>query len=328
MLFIYSLMSKKYFNLSDAELLTKTAMAAQTEKEATLALLEYLYEVDIRKVYATKSFSSLFEYIVKELGFSESQASERVSAVRLMRSTPEVKVHLESGHLNLSTAAKIQRFVQAERKLSLPLVAEQKTALIQECLNQSKRSVDKILFEHASVPTKIAMQERVTPLGPELVKLTLTLDSKAEKKLKRAQELIRTETVAELLEKALDALIDQQEKKLGKVLKENLIPEIKPTLPTPPAALLKKNTSRYIPKEFKRIIYQRSGGKCEFVDEKSKKCCESRAHLEVDHVTPLAKNGKTELSNLRYLRHEHNQREAMNWKINVRKSLKASPLKT
>ncbi len=149
---------KNFSRLNDHELLNQTALAARTEKSATLALLEYLCEVDSRKVYATKSFSSLFEYIVKELSFSESQAGERVNAVRLMRNTPEVKAHLESGKLNISTAAKIQRFVQSEKKLAVPLDQKEKTTLIHECLNQSKRKVDQILFEHASEPTKLAMK--------------------------------------------------------------------------------------------------------------------------------------------------------------------------
>jgi hypothetical protein len=305
-------MKSSHAQLTDHDLLNQTVVAAKYEKAATLALLEYLCEVDSRKAYATLALSSLFEYIVKELGFSESQASERVSAVRLMRQTPGVKVHLESGKLNLSTAAKIQRFVQTEKKLATALKTEEKLDLIQECLGKSKRSVDHILFQHASEPTQVAMKERVTLVGEDQVKLTVTLDLKTEAKLKRARELIRTETVSELLGKALDALIEQQEKKMGKV-------EASPKTAsrTPPAALAKATQSRYIPREFKNIVYERSGGRCEFTDQKTKIRCESRAYLEMDHIVPLARNGNTEITNLRYLCRNHNVRSAVNWGISM-----------
>ncbi len=302
-------MIKKHFDLSDYELLTKTAAAAKTEKEAMMTLLEYLCEVDERKVYATKSYSSLFEYLMKELLFSEAQASERVNAVRLMRSMPEVKDHLETGKLNLSTAAKIQRFVQAENKLATPLNPNKKTELVQECLGQSKRQVEKILFAHASEPNQIAMKERITVVSEDKIELKITLTAQVEEKLKRAKQLVRTETMAALLEKALDALIDLQEKKLGK----STSAEIKPNYSTLPAKLDASTRSRYIPKAFKKVIYQRSGGQCEYSEPKTKKRCESRAHLEIDHVVPMARNGKTELNNLRHLCHSHNARAAMDW---------------
>jgi hypothetical protein len=44
-----------------------------------------------------------------------------------------------------------------------------------------------------------------------------------------------------------------------------------------------------------------------------KKRCESRSHLEIDHVTPMAAQGKTRLSNLRHLCRVHNAREAIEW---------------
>lgn len=44
-----------------------------------------------------------------------------------MRSTPEVKAHLEPGQLSLITAAQIQRFIQVEKKVGNPLSVERKS---------------------------------------------------------------------------------------------------------------------------------------------------------------------------------------------------------
>ncbi|NDG84051.1 MAG: hypothetical protein EBX52_03315, partial [Proteobacteria bacterium] len=100
--------------LTDEQLLGQTRSLAQAEKGATLALLEYLNAVDARRAYAIGAYSSLFDYVVRGLGYSEAQASERVNAVRLMTQNPEVKLHLQSGAMNLTIAAQVQRFISQE----------------------------------------------------------------------------------------------------------------------------------------------------------------------------------------------------------------------
>jgi hypothetical protein len=232
--------------------------------------LEYLVVVEAKKVYAIQAYSSLFEYLVKGLQFSESQASERINAMKLVRDNPEVKKNLESGKLNLTNAAKIQRFIQTEKKLASELPPEDKIDLVKKCLDQSKRNVDQILFEQASVPTKIAMQERVRLVAQNHVELKVVLTAQTEEKLKRARELIRTETVAELLEKALDALIEKAEKKIGKtpINTQSLNSTL---LDKELEAKQKSNDRRYIPQAFKKIIYKRSDGQCEYITADGKK---------------------------------------------------------
>lgn len=129
-----------FSHISDHELLNETLAAAKIEKAATLKLLDYLYEVDVRRLYAHQHYGSLFEYLVKELGFSEPAASERVSAFRLMRAVPETKSLLENGSLSLTNAAQIQRFIKTEEKVcNEKFTACQKDSVVQACLNQSKR---------------------------------------------------------------------------------------------------------------------------------------------------------------------------------------------
>ena len=78
-------------HFSNLELLAKTLIAAKSEYSATLKLLEYLSLVHARKAY------------------------ERISAMRLVDQVPEVRVHLESGALNLTNAAQIHRFAKVEK---------------------------------------------------------------------------------------------------------------------------------------------------------------------------------------------------------------------
>ncbi len=70
--------------LSDHELHIEVEKKAGAEKTVTLELLEYLHEIDIRRVYALMGYSSLWEYVCKYLKYSEYQASEKINAMRLI----------------------------------------------------------------------------------------------------------------------------------------------------------------------------------------------------------------------------------------------------
>jgi hypothetical protein len=304
-------MKQKYRHLSEDQLLTQTKTAAQTEQSATFALLEYLCEVDQRRAFAAKNYTSLFDYLVRGLGYSESQSAERVAAVRLMRQNEEARESIQTGKLTLTSAAQIQRFIQAERKVAeKPVSPDRATELIQTCSGKSKREVEKFLLSEASAPTKIAMQERTRQVSPSALEIKMTLNPATQAKLARARELIHTETMAEVFERALDSLIAEKEKALGKIIPD----ELKKT-PTPPAKPITmqprkiKSNPRYVPTQFKRIIYERSKGQCEFTNSNNTRC-PARTHLEVDHVKPLAQGGKTEITNLRHLCRNHNQYRA------------------
>jgi|GEM_PF-7001011 len=62
------------------------------------------------------------------------------------------------------------------------------------------------------------MKEKLTSIDPEYFELKVTLTSETEKKLERARELTKHESLSDLLDKALFALIDREEKRMGKSL--------------------------------------------------------------------------------------------------------------
>ncbi len=297
-------MKQKYRHLSENQLLTQTKIAAQTEQSATFALLEYLCEVDQRRAYASENYSSLFDYLVHGLHYSESQSAERVAAVRLMRQNEEARESIQTGKLTLTSAAQIQRFIQTERKVAeKPLSPERASELIQTCSGKSKREVEKLLFTEASPQTQTAMRERTKLVNDSELEIKMTLNSATQAKLNRARELIHTDTMAEVFERALDALIEAKEKSLGKTTTK-----APSTLPAKEETAYAPNSQnpRYIPAKFKRIIYSKSKGQCEYVNDQNIRC-ESRRKVEIDHVIPLSAGGNTEITNLRHLCRNHNQ---------------------
>lgn len=218
---------KPFRSLNDDELLKLTLLAARTEKEATLALFDYLVEVDARRLYSTvNACSSLFDYLVKELGFSHPAASERVNTVRLMRALPAVKEHLETGKITLTSAAQIQRFVNIEQKSDpkgRAVSAEEKHRVVEARLGKSKREVEKTLFGKQSEPARILSQEKVRLVSANRSEIKFTMDETTLEKLTQLKNLIGHQSLEKIFDQALDALLVVEKKKRGVVAKHSAI---------------------------------------------------------------------------------------------------------
>lgn len=333
-----------YQKLNDAELLKLTLNAAKTEKAATLALLDYLVEVDSRRLYATvNACSSLFDYLVKELGFSHPAAAERVNTVRLIRAVPLVKNHLESGNLTLTSAAQIQRFVNAEQKVDpkgRAVSTEKKEKVIDACLGKSKREVEKTLFEKHSEPARILTQEKVRAITAHRSEIKFSVDEVTLEKLQQFKDLAGDQPLEKIFDQALDALLIIEKKKRGVVESKNPVSQSKmnPNKLTDnhaargqPADLARikaraqskaqaqpgvrpqseaQLNSRFIPIDLKRIVFARSKGQCEYLDPQTKNRCHVTYPLQIDHRIHLALGGKTEATNLRHLCPVHHLRMA------------------
>ena len=79
----------------------------------------------------------------------------------------------------------------------------------------------------------------------------------------------------------------------------------KPAKPTKDAP-----TQRNPAAGLRRVILQKAQARCEYVDPQTKRQCESRHQLEIDHVRPYAMGGPTTPENLRALCRVHHQRQA------------------
>ena len=297
----------QYSLLSNSELFQKTKMAAQNEKLATLTLLEYLAEVDRRKLYTEKAYSTLFEYVSSELGYSETQTADRVNAVRLMVAVPSVKEHLKTGELTLTTASQIQRFVRAESKAaqeagerySSAVTQEKKESVVISCLNQTKRQVERLLLSQMSESARVISEERIRPITKNRTELRFTVDESVAAKLEQLKNLVGNASLENIFEQALNLLIEQKAKKRGADVltsgeKSGLDEKSKSTLPekwnsklhhlnaskpdTSEPDTSKPDTSetkivnpysRFIPIDWKRAIHARSGGQCEFMGDKN-----------------------------------------------------------
>ena len=79
-------------------------------------ILDHLDEIDRRGLALRRGFSSLFDYAVRELRFTDAAAQRRIQAMRLCRRHGWVRASLQSGELSMTSAAQLETtFAGAER---------------------------------------------------------------------------------------------------------------------------------------------------------------------------------------------------------------------
>lgn len=300
--------------ISDEELHQQTLRAAEGEKQATLVLLEHLVEVDQRRLHLKRGYSSLWEYAHQALGYSESQASERVSSMRLMVKVPEVRQELKSGQINLTVISKLASHVKRE-KLESPGIIE----LLKEVKSKPTRQVEKILAQESTEP---ARPDRIKVVTPTTTRITIDVDDEFMELLKRVKELKGNHAASpkELFQSAMREFVKKREpkselKSKGKSVRESESKDIIPLRAQkvrPVIRVKTQQTSRYIPVSVKRVTQVRSGGQCEYVDPASKRRCRSRSGLQFDHYpVPFALGGQSTSDNIRHLCFGHNRLTAI-----------------
>ncbi len=182
--------------LSDEILLKSTHELVKAEREVTNRILHYLQEVERRKLYAFEGFSTLFEFCVKRLNYSEAGASRRISAMRLLKdlgseTASEIEAKIETGELTLSTVAQAASFIQREQKITPSEWShEAKEELLLSLQGQSAREVERHLLSLASPETKAAAIERTRQIDEELIELKVALSSETMALLEQIRGLI------------------------------------------------------------------------------------------------------------------------------------------
>jgi hypothetical protein len=129
--------------------------------------------------------------------------------------------------------------------------------------------------------------------------LRCTIGEPTHDKLRLAQALlghaVPTGDVAQVLDRALDALIERLEKRRRAA-----------TAKPPTAAPRPAKNPRTVPAAVRRAVWKRDGGRCTFVGDTGHRC-ESRTRLEFDHEVPVARGGRATVEGIRLRCRAHNQ---------------------
>ncbi|MFH1017804.1 MAG: HNH endonuclease [Pseudomonadota bacterium] len=291
-------------SLTNSELHQQTIELVKKEQQTTLELLNHLHEVERRKLFAEKGYGSLWDYVQGALGYSENQAYERISAMRLMFRSDEAKTALERGKLTLTQAAMAERHLRAkERSYAKPVPAEKVESLVNRIEGLSKRETEKVLLKES--PEKSLTSETVRSITAEISEVRFPITEETRQAMERFWGLKGRGSVSELFSVCLDFYLSQKDPS-RKDKKRTL------TLPVrlkaqPGSSTDSTPPTRYIAAEAKRMVRDRSRGRCEYVDPQSGRRCESRYLLEFDHIDPYWSGGSSNEENIRHLCRMHNQ---------------------
>ena len=102
--------------LCDRDLLRETSNLVRHERHLQGAIIDHLAEIEARGLHLERGFSSLFDYAVRELGYSDAAAARRIGAMRLCADQPDAREGLRDGSLTLSAAAELQWAFDRQRR--------------------------------------------------------------------------------------------------------------------------------------------------------------------------------------------------------------------
>ncbi len=291
----------KLSEIDNKTLLIKTQELARNEREITLSVLHHLREIERRHLYAELGFSSLYEYAVQELKYSNGAAHRRIASMRLLDTLPEMEKKLESGVLSLCALAQAQTFFRQEKTESL----EVKKSILSNLENKSTREVERELLSCSSHPEKL-MPEKLRPVTQTLTELKILVDEKLLKEIEELRGIMAHRnphaSIKEVLAFAVTKALERVRPKAPKGLAPAL--EVKD-----PQTKNSQSNTRYISQEVKRRVWQRDKGQCTF--EGAERRCTSKHGLEFDHIQPFAMGGSSTEENLRLRCRAHNQLEAI-----------------
>ncbi len=314
-------------NLSNETLLSRTKHYVQREKEMTLQVLHHIKEVERRRLFASLSYSSLFEYVTRELGYCPASACRRIDAMRLIKEMPELEEKIQEGSLSLSTVARAQSFFKKEQSATpnKPVSQIDKQEIMAKLENKSTRQVEKELLSLSSTP-EAHFHERVKPVTPQLSEVKFYATDELLQDLEKLKGLLGHShpgmTMADLIAylaklglKELDPATQETKRSSNPAAPSDTAtpPQITPA-PNESARQSARSSnsirSRYIPRSLVRAVWKRDESKCTWVDPKTGRKCGATYKLQIDHIEPFALGGKTEFSNLRLLCAQHNLFEA------------------
>ena len=201
--------------LSDDQLLEQTSKLAGLDHQIHVFVIDHLREIEARRVYLRRGFSSLFDYVKRGLGYSDGATWRRISAMKLCARIKGVRDRLWDGSLTLDAAAQLQAaFERRDRERTrgaatgtgsalrpngsarpasdpnpgpvLDLSAQQ--ALVEQAAGKSTREVTKMLADVD--PTLVVPTDRLRPLGSGRWELKAVIDAECQRGLEQLKGLL------------------------------------------------------------------------------------------------------------------------------------------
>ena len=301
-------------HLKDQDLLAQVKRLVENERHLLTQVLHHLCEVERRKLFCDLGFSSLFDYAVKELKYSEGQAVRRIRAMRLMKELPEVEEKIASGKLSLTHLSQAQSYFREAQKQPAglltstpthkPMDKTQKLNVLARLENTSTREGEKILLKMQ--PQAPLPKERERVITDEHTEVRFVMNSSLKRQLEDVRALLGPKganmNLAELVAAMANLSVETlKAKKFGK--KRTQVGVASPKTPPSAPTVAPSTRIRYIPRSVQHTVWTRDCGTCVK--------CGSQRNISYDHLKPVALGGASTTQNLQLLCFNCNRRRAI-----------------
>ena len=258
-------------------------------------LLETLMEMAEKNLFVRLGYTGMWDFLVKEIQLSESQASYFQRVAQRARGIPELKGAVLSGTISLSQARRIVGVIDhtnASRWIEAAKTLKQKDLERKVAQESPRRKV----------------REGIFPLSSDLSKLTVVLTIEEEEKLERARDLVSqalqkpasyqqtVSTAVNLFLHKKDPVVKAQRAAASSRMSmpiDSIAPNANPGRPP-------------IRAQIKHGVMLRDRGQCNHTDDKGVRCSQKR-WVDLHHLKPLAKGGENSIENLTTLCHAHHR---------------------
>lgn len=259
--------------------------------------------LDTRKLYIERAYSSLYEYLTQELGYSGSATMRRIEAARLLRAVPAIAEKIQKGALNLSQIGELSRSIKdKERSTGVKVTELQKEELVFKIAGKTTLETQKELAQALDIPVKDFEKQKMQK--DESLRLELTLSKEQYQKLLACRDL-----AAHLLGQnqsdsswasVFEVLADQYlTKKISARTKNKN--EGKST-----TASVSHTVNKTVTPKTRQWILQRDTC-CQYKDPQTGRQCRSTFGLQIDHRTSQWVGGDHRPENLQLMCGQHNR---------------------
>lgn len=272
------------------DLHSKAQKLASELKRYESQLLVVLMEMAKRKQFFQLGYRGIFDYVVNALKLSEAQAYYYQKVAQKSVEVPALKKAVVEGDLSLSKARRI-----------VPVMSKRNAdRWIEKAKKLPQRQLEAAVAE---VNPATRVKERVKPVGPKLVEMTVSVSPEVAALLKRVQDLESQRLKkAASWEEALKAAAEVYLEKNDPVRKAERLSSRKPKV------VLAKQGRHPIPAQIAHGVSLRDKGQCSYRSPGGKRCKEKR-WLERDHVRPVSRGGLNTVENLQTLCRFHHRRK-------------------
>ena len=301
-------------------IITRLQNLRRSEHESTVEIVESLVTCNRERAFLDHGCSTIWEFLVRELKYSNAAASRRYKAMKCAEKYPQVIVMLRKHQVSLSSLAKAESLLD---RVSDP------QELLERISGRSQNEVERIVAREQPVPRKprevvrrVAVDRsrpseaplfaEPAPLVEDRVTLRTSMGSEDYDAFEKARAIVSRKhpgaTIEDVLNELVEFYLKQKAPKRRKEAKDRDSSKDRKAVKDRESAN-HHPTARHIPVATRDTVMLRDKQRCTFRSESGRRCAAIH-NLQIDHIRPFALGGTHDAENLRVLCAAHNQHRA------------------